>query len=115
MGSKGIDCNQVIRCFNEWMSQYLTGERIAIDGNSIKSTVTSSQETEQNFVSLVSFFSQHRQLILKVGVLESHQTSEISVVPELLNQFEITQTVFTWDAWHCQKTTVQTIIKSGNG
>lgn len=96
------------------MSQYLTGERIAIDGKSIKSTVTSSQETEQNFVSLVSFFSQHRTLILKVGVLENHQTSEIQVVQELLNQFEITQTVFTLDAWHCQKKTVQTIVESGN-
>jgi len=112
--SKGIDFNQVIHCFNEWMSQYLTGERIAIDGKSIKSTVTSSQETEQNFVSLVSFFSQHRQLILKVGVLENHQTSEIPVVQELLNQFEITKAVFTLDALHCQKKTVQAIIKSGN-
>ena len=93
--SKGIACNQVIHCFNEWMSQDLTGERIAIDGNSIKSTVTSRQETEPNFVSLVSFFSQHRQLILKVGVLENHQTSEIPVVQELLNQFEITKAVFT--------------------
>jgi hypothetical protein len=96
--SKGIDCNQVIHCFNEWLSQDLTGERIAIDGNSIKSTVTSSQETEPNFVSLVSFFSQHRQLILKVGVLENHQTSEIQVVQELLSQFGITKAVFTLDA-----------------
>ena len=93
--SKGIACNQVIHCFNEWLSQDLTGERIAIDGNSIKSTVTSSQETEPNFVSLVSCFSQHRQLILTVGVLENHQTSEIPVVQELLNQFEITKAVFT--------------------
>jgi len=33
--SKGIDFNQVIHCFNEWMSQYLMAERIAIDGKSI--------------------------------------------------------------------------------
>jgi hypothetical protein len=103
---KGIACNQVIHCFNEWMSQALTAERIAIDGHSIKSTVRSSQETEPNLVSLVSGFSQHRQLILKVGVLENHQTSEIQVVQELLSPVEITQTVFTWDAWHCQKKTV---------
>jgi predicted transposase YbfD/YdcC len=96
------------------MSQYLTGERIARDGKSIKSTVSSSQETEQNFVSLVSVFSQHRTLILKVGVLENHQTSDIPVVQELLNQFEITPTVVTDDAWHCQKNTVPTIVESGN-
>jgi len=78
--SKGIDFNQVIHCFNEWMSQYLMAERIAIDGKSITSTVSSNHEAEQNFVSLVSFFSQPRQLILQVGAFENHQTSEISVV-----------------------------------
>jgi hypothetical protein len=96
------------------MSQYLTGERIARDGKSLKSTVSASQETEQNFVSLVSFVSQHRTLILKVGVLENHQTSEIPVVQELLNQFEITPTVFTLDAWHCPKNTLPTIVENGN-
>lgn len=111
---KGINVNQIIHGFNEWRSQSLTGERIARDGKSIQSTVRASQETEQNFVSLVSCFSQYRQLRLKVGVLENHQTSKIQVVQELLSQFEITQTVFTLDAWHCQKTTVLAIIKSGN-
>lgn len=113
--SKGIDFTQVIHCFNEWMSQYLTAERIAIDGKSITSTVSSSQEPDQNFVSLVSFFSQHRQLILKVGAFENHQTSEIAVVQELLSQFEITTAVFTLDALHCQKNTVPTLVESGNG
>jgi predicted transposase YbfD/YdcC len=113
--SKGIDFNQIIHCFNEWMSQELTGERIAIDGNSITSTVSSSQETDQNFVNLVSFFSQSRTLIVKVGAFENHQTSEIPVVQELLSQFKITTAVFTLDALHCQKKTVQTVIESGNG
>ncbi len=112
--SKGIDFTPVIHGFNEWRSQELTAERIAIDGNSLTSTVSSSQETDQSLVSLISFFSQPRQLILQVGAFENHQTSEISVVPELLNQFEITKAVFTLDAWHCQKTTVQALIKSGN-
>jgi predicted transposase YbfD/YdcC len=113
--SKGIDFTQVIHCFNKWMSQYLLGERIAIDGKSINSTVSASQETDQNFVSLVSFFSQHRHLIVKIGAFENHQTSEIAVVQKLLSQFEITKAVFTLDALHCQKKTVQTIAESGNG
>jgi hypothetical protein len=66
--AKGIDFTPVIHGFNEWMRQYLTGERIAIDGKSITSTVRSSQETDQNFVSLVSCFSQPRQLILDIQV-----------------------------------------------
>jgi predicted transposase YbfD/YdcC len=36
------------------------------------------------------------------------------VVQELLNQFEITPTVFTLDALHCQKKTVPTIVENGN-
>jgi predicted transposase YbfD/YdcC len=46
--------------------------------------------------------------------LENHQASEIQVVQELLNKFEITKAVFTLEALHCQKKTVQTIIESGN-
>ncbi len=95
-------------------SQALTAERIAIDGKSITSTVSFSHEAEPNFVSLASFFSQHRTLIVTVGLLENHQTSEISVVPELLNQFEITTAVFTLEAWHGQQTTVLALIKSGH-
>ncbi len=112
--SNGIDFTPVIHCFNAWRSQELTGERIAIEGKSLTSTVSASQETDHNLVSLVSGFSQPRQLILQVGAFENHQTNEISVVSELLNQFEITKAVFTVEAWHCQKPTVQALIKSGN-
>ena len=101
--SKASDCAQVIEAVNDWMSQYLKGERIAIDGKSINSTVSASQESEQNLVSLVSLFSQSSHLILKVGQLENNKGSEINKVSELLEQLEINQAVFTLDALHCQK------------
>lgn len=100
---KEIDCEQGIAVFNDWMSQYLKAERIAIDGKSINSTVSASQESEQNFVSLVTFFSQQSHLILKVGKLENNKGSEINKVRELLEQLEINPAVFTLDALHCQK------------
>ncbi|NJO17937.1 MAG: hypothetical protein HC877_20085 [Thioploca sp.] len=66
------------------MSQYLKGERIAIDGKSINSTVSASPESEQNLVSRVSLFSQPSHLILKVGPLANNKGSEINKVSELL-------------------------------
>lgn len=62
---KGIDPEEVIKYFNEWMEQYLREEPIAVDGKSIRSTVEASCSAEQNFVSLVSFFGQQSQLIVK--------------------------------------------------
>ena len=61
------DCESVIAVFNDWMSQYLKAERIAIDGKSINNTVSASQESEPNFVSLVTFFSQPSHLITQNG------------------------------------------------
>jgi len=52
---KQLDVEKVIKRFNDWMEQYQVSERIAIDGKSIRSTVTDAGKPEQNFVSLVSF------------------------------------------------------------
>lgn len=101
--SQGIDTQQVIEAFNDWMSQSRKAGRIAIDGKSIRSTVRASQGPEQNFVSLVTFFHQQSHLIVAVGKLENPKNSEIKRVRELLEQLKINQAVFTLDALHCQK------------
>lgn len=63
-----IDFNQVCQAFNEWMAQYLYQEGISVDGKGINSTVTLSQDSQQNFVSLVSFFGQQTHLVRQVGM-----------------------------------------------
>jgi len=78
-------------------------------------SVTDAGQSEQNFVSLVSFFGQQSQLILKVGLLENSKESEIKIVQEMLKELKIDKAVFTLDALHCQKKTVKAIIESGNG
>jgi predicted transposase YbfD/YdcC len=112
---KSIDFKQVCYAFNEWMGQYFYQEGIAVDGKSIKSTVTSFQDSQQNFVSLVSFFGQKTNLVRQVALLENKKTSEIEVVQQLLENFQIKKAVFTLDALHCQKKTVKLITKKQNG
>lgn len=112
--TKAIDFDQVCQSFNDWMEQYIKAEKIAIDGKSINSTVTQCNDSQQNFVSLVSLFGQHSHLIWKVGLLENKKVSEIKTVQELLLTLQISKAVFTLDALHCQKKTVQAIIDSDN-
>lgn len=112
---KSIDFKQVCQAFNDWMGQYLYQEGMAIDGKSIKSTVVSSQDSHQNFVSLVSLFGQKTHLIRQVGILENHKTSEIEVVQFLLENLKMKKVIFTLDALHCQKKTVKLIASIQNG
>jgi len=112
--SQRLDANQVCESFNRWMAQYIILESIAIDGKSINSTVKNANDSEQNFVSLVSFFGQKSQMIYQIGFLENSKDSEIHVVQELSSKILIKKAIFTMDALHCQKKTVQEIINSGN-
>lgn len=53
-----LDFQTLAQQFEQWVNSKLTvepGEWVAIDGKSIKGTVTQSQTAYQNFVSLVSF------------------------------------------------------------
>ena len=51
----------------------------------------------------MSFFGQKSQLIWGVGKLENGKGSEIDKVCNLIKTFNITHSVFTLDALHCQK------------
>lgn len=97
------------------MQQYLKAEKIAIDGKSIRSTVTNCHNAQQNFVSLVSLFGHQSHLIWKVGLVENGKTCEIQSVQNLLQTLQISKAVFTLDALHCQKKTVSIITESNNG
>ncbi len=98
-----INQEELCNCFNDWMEQFITREEIAIDGKSLKSTTKGIGTKEQNFVSLISFFGQRSELILKMGVMENKKESEIKVVENLLDSFEVKEGILTLDALHTQK------------
>ena len=98
-----VNQDELCNCFNEWMSQFITSEEIAIDGKSLGSTAKEIGSKEQNFVSLVSFFGQRSELILKMGIMENKKESEIKVVERLLESFEIKEGILSLYALHTQK------------
>jgi predicted transposase YbfD/YdcC len=114
----GIDADHLMNIFNEWMNQMnldkKLSEGVCIDGKSIKSTVVNSQSQEQNFVSIVSRFSQETGLVLQLAKLTNKSVSEIEQVRDMLRNSTDTNQLLTLDALHCQKSTLALIKDTGN-
>ena len=78
-------------------------EWVAIDGKSIKSTVDRENSDYQNFVTLVSVYSQQQGVVLASAAFEHKSSSELKVVQSLLEALHLQDIVVTLDALHCQK------------
>jgi DDE_Tnp_1-associated len=82
----GLDYQVLAIAFNEWASQYSNVRNkqwIALDGKSLKNTVSDYDRSQQNFVSMVSAFSHKRGEVLGLKVMEKKKTSEIVVLQDL--------------------------------
>lgn len=100
-----IDYEKLSSVFNGWASQMTSrqkGQWIALDGKSLKNTVSDCHGKQQNFVMMVSAFSHQRGEILGLKVMENKNESEIHVVRELIELLDLSGVVFTMDALHCQ-------------
>jgi len=92
--------------FEQWAKQSLPMESaavVAIDGKSIKSTVTEYDQATQNFISVVSIFSHECGFVYQMQAMENQHQSEQSVVQQLLVSLKLDAVVVTMDALHCQK------------
>jgi hypothetical protein len=101
-----LDYQVLAEVFGAWASQStntMAGQWVAIDGKSLRNTVTDYDCAEQNFVSMVSAFSHTRGEVLGLKVMENKHESEIQVVENLLPLLGLQETVFSLDALHCQK------------
>ena len=104
------DFSSLQSAFHKWAQHYVSveaGEWIAIDGKSIRSTVSDSSNEFQNFVSLVSLFCSKREQILHVQKLENKTGNEAQTVEDLLEILDLKDVVFTLDALHCKKNATQ--------
>ena len=112
----GIDCDHLIEVFNQWASQLLPeGEEdwLAINGKCIRSIVGYYPGKSLNSRSIVSCFSQEHGLVLsmkKQNIFKSEQRC----VQDMVSASPFKNQVFTLDALHCQKKTVEAIVSSGN-
>lgn len=80
-----------------------SGEWLAIDGKSLKNTVSHHDQAEPNFISFVSLFSQERGVVVGIQEMENKKESEITVVRTLLESLNLKGYVLSLDALHCQK------------
>jgi|SRR6476646_9720681 len=101
-----LDFQVFAQVFNQWAQQYVPiepGEWLAIDGKSIKGSVSDYDNNQQNFVMLVSVFSHKRGLVLHSQPMENKAVSELHVVQQLLGVLDLSDAVVTADALHTQK------------
>jgi hypothetical protein len=107
---QSTDFSSIQSAFHKWAQNYVpiqAGDWIAIDGKSIRSTVSDYSNEYQNFVSLVSLYCQKREQILQVEKLENKKGNEGQTVEELLEILDLKDIVFTFDALHCKKNAQQ--------
>lgn len=111
-----VDYAKLNSAFNSWAQEQTrqTGEAIAGDGKSLRNTVSNADNNQQNFISMVSLFSQQQGVVVATAIMENKKESEISVIQQLLSQLKLENHVFTMDALHCQKKTVETIVERNN-
>jgi len=101
-----LDFQSLAEQFEQWANQTINiqaQEWVAIDGKSIKGTVSEYQTADQNFVGLVSAYSSLHGVVIATQQFESKHNSELKVVQTMLRALNLEGVVFTMDALHCQK------------
>src|SRR4028118_826782 len=101
-----LDFQALAQQFEQWANRTFDtelGEWIAIDGKSIKGTVTEPGTAYQNFIGLVSVYSSRQGVVLASQQFESKKSGELKVVQTMLEALQLEGVVFTLDALHCQK------------
>jgi hypothetical protein len=80
---QGLDYDVLAKVFTEWAQlqhEVETGEWFACDGKSIKGSVSNYDQSQQNFVGLVSLFSHQRGVVQAVMPMEQKLVSEQEIV-----------------------------------
>lgn len=115
---KQVDYEEVNDKFIQWSNWYIKiqdWEWVSCDGKVIKWTLDwENNHSHQNFVSLVSFLVWRTKQVLWSWKIETKKESEIPKVKELIQLLWIKWAILTLDALHCQRETVETIIKTWN-
>ena len=112
-----ISFEELSSIFYNWASSRISLKKkdvLSLDGKSIRGTLTNANDSLQNFISLVSVYTQKKQQILCLEKIENKKESEIPVVQKLIKMLDLEGVTFTLDSLHCQKETVKTIIETGN-
>lgn len=105
-----VDFDELNSIFEEWSENFIDikeKEWISLDGKAISGTIP---EEKHKFVNLVSLFSVDKKLVHSMGNVDE-KSNEIPKAQELIEKFPAKKVVFSADALHCQKKTIDKIIK----
>lgn len=101
-----IDFKELSELFKQWVQEndlVNADEWISLDGKCIRSTLTNSNTSEQNFVSIVTAFSHNTGIALMSQSYQNKKTSEIPVVENIIKALGMENMTFTLDALHSKK------------
>lgn len=117
---RGLDLKQLSQRFFAWMQPLvvLPPEEgptwLSADGKSMRSTVANAGNALQNFVSVVSLFAHHSNLVLAQQEFQNKKSHEPEVVRHLIEQLQLRDVVLVLDALHCKKKTLELILNTHN-
>jgi predicted transposase YbfD/YdcC len=108
-----IDPEQFQTCFSSWIKEIVknvTGDVIAIDGKCLRRSHDKS--SNKSAIYMVSAWSHDNQLALG-QVKVDEKSNEITALPSLLKNLDITGSIITTDALNTQKKSAELIVSKG--
>lgn len=107
-----LDAEQFEQRFMDWVSavrELVDGDMVAIDGKTLRRSWDRS--AGKRALHLVSAWSVANRLVLGQRKVEGH-SNEITAIPQLLRNLDVSGCVVSIDAMGCQKKVAQTIVDS---
>ena len=101
-----VDFKSFTDAFNAWAQVTFApvpDDQLAMDGKSIKASVSDYDQPYQDFVSVVSAFSVTQGVVVGLETMRHQQGSEIQTVEVLLERLQLKGVCFSLDALHTQK------------
>ena len=106
-----LDAEVFERCFMEWVSavsESVEGDVVAIDGKTLRRS--HDRGAGKSALHLVSAWSSANRLVLGQRKVDGH-SNEITAIPELLRNLDVSGCVVTTDAMGCQKKVAEAIVE----
>jgi len=103
---QSIDFSQLSSAFIAWAAQHVSiraGDIVSGDGKALAATVSNYSSEHQDFVCLVSLFSQRQGAVYSVARYHNGHQSELPTLADLIAAVDLHGVTYTLDALHCKK------------
>ena len=101
-----LDFASLMAAFRAWAAQHVRikpGDLVAGDGKALAATVSNYDNAYQDFVCLVSLFSQRQGAVVSLARYHNGHRSEVPTLRDLIAAVDLHGVTYTVDALHCKK------------